>query len=268
MNPTPSNDLPENAQAYGKRIGQNFVKKFDAKEQSYNLNARGLQTGKAATAIAEMLYQCYKKEQETNCGELLNKWIAEHLWAIILLDYMPKLQKIWQYLYDNKYNKSHTLPYGDADGNIWVEYPKQISKWTDNRKILIHTSHCTMADDNTHIFMMDKDSALNTLEIRTVWPRQNLKGGYKVEKSEEYPNGWFSWGDDRDVKIPSLQTYRDRNFEYGYHDATDKGYVVTLQTIGEPKAKRADIYQQEIQHAVWLINIMENVIEDKVNTKP
>jgi hypothetical protein len=256
---------------YGKRIAERLIKKFSEPIPKGFLKAQGkdidkLSTDQASSAIASLLYHCYAHQQPSGCEELLTQWTEEKKWGLIVMDFIPKLKEIWQYLHDNKYTKKNGLRFGDLDGAIWVEYPKQLNSWPDERKIIIHRSYCTMADDNTHIFILNdgKYSSLsNTLHVRTVWPRQNSRGGYKCVKSKENPDGWFSWGDDRDIKIPSLRTYRDRNFEYSYQDGRDKGYTLTLKNKPCPSVEWAHHDQSKLQHALWIINHMKLITTDE-----
>lgn len=247
------------AKKHGKAVGKRLVIKYADTEPRPSGSIGGLQTDIASTAIAEMLYQCYKKSQEVGCQELLKKWIEEKFWGKIVEEQFPVLKEVWQMLHDRKYTKNNTCGYGDYDGSIWVEYPKE-----ETRKVIIHKSHCSCADDNTHIFIMEEGTFGTSIHIRTVWPRQNSRGGYAVEKSAEHPNGWFSWGDDRDIKVPSLNTYRKRDFVYGYSDCRDEGYVLTIDGRNlESRAERAGSMQSEIQHALWLIGNMKSWIEEE-----
>jgi hypothetical protein len=261
------------AYKYGKRIGRGIVKKYkdtpiSVKGKIYG--GKGLETDEASSAIAEILYNCYMEDQIGDCGKLLLEWTQEKLWGKVVLQSIPRLKTVWQYLHDNKHTKNNTLGYGDIDGSIWVEYPKQLNEWPDKRKLIIHTSHCTCADDNTHIFILNTESSFihDILHVRTVWPRQNSRGGYKVKKTKKNPKGWFSWGDDRDIKRPSLNTYRKRNFEYSYQDGRDRGYVLSLKYFGTPKIEWAHIHQSKIHQAIWLIDLMEDIVTDARSGQP
>lgn len=184
-----------------------------------------------AERIAENLYRQYNIEERggRECGNLLLEWIKEHFWGIVISKHIPIFEKVWTILDKKGYTKRNKFIYGDIDVGLWVEYPKNTSK-----KVIVSTRYCAMADDNTHIFILDKE-ILNWVKFRvaTVWPRENSKGGYKVKKSKKYPDGWFSWGDDRDIKIPSLNTYRKRDFHYGYYDCRDKGHCFFYKDYGQ-----------------------------------
>jgi hypothetical protein len=241
----------DEARKYGKRVAQNLIKKYHSIPYKHDGKIRdkdGLQTDVASAAIAEILFHCYMKEQGSDCGELLNKWIHEKLWGKIVVQYIPKLLEVWQYLHDNKYTKNNTLGYGDIDGSIWVEYPKQLKKWPDKRKIIVHTSHCTTADDNTHIFVINESeisSITQRLHVRTVWPRERSKGIFKWEL------------------IPSIHTYRKNNFRYRFGDGRDKGYTLTLKGGGTPSIDGASYYQGKIQHAIGIIERMKVITTDE-----
>jgi hypothetical protein len=239
----------DEARKHGKAIGKRLCKKYKA--TPYEIDGKmhkehGLNTDEASAAIAEILYQCYTYEQQSDCGELLNEWIHEKLWGKVITDYIPQLKEVWQYLHDNKYTKDNTLGYGDIDGAIWVEYVRQEEEWEDKRKIIIHTSHCSCADDNTHIFILNEEGVLGkVLHVRTVWPREKNKGKHKYKKQ------------------PSINTYRKNNFKFGYQDGRDTGYSLTLEGKGTPKVEWAHHYQGRIQHVVWLIDQMKLIITDE-----
>ncbi len=270
----------DSAVKYGKKVGNNLIKKFSAPKSKELLEAQGrcvdkytekdwpyhLATDQASSALAAILYHCHVTQQPSGCDRLLMEWTSNKMWGMIVADFIPKLQEIWQYLHDNKYTKNNQLGFGDVDGTIWIEYPKQLNSWPDERKIIMHHSSCSCADDNTHIFILDTGEFASmdiTLHVRTVWPRQNSKGGYRCVKSKEHPDGWFSWGDDRDIRIPSIRTYRDRNFKFSYQDGRDKGYTLSLKTKPTPSIDWANIYQSRIEHALWLINQMKNITTDE-----
>ena len=94
---------------------------------------------------------------------------------------------------------------------------------------------------------------------RTVWPRANYKGGYKVAKSEKHPDGWFSWGDDRDIKIPSINTYRKRDFEYFYKDCRDEGHVFTYEN---EKCDKASWHEKNISPALMYFRWHLDALQD------
>ncbi len=244
---------------YGAGVGKRFIKKYAAipvKHDGKIYHDKGLNTNEASTALAEILYQCYSKDQQADCGELLMQWSHDKFWGKVVMEYIPRLEKIWKYLYDNKRNKNNTMDYGDCDGSIWFEPIKQKDKWPDGRKVIINKSHCSCADDRTYIFILDTSRHVSlgkVLQIRTVWDRQ-----YQSPRHRNNP-----WGDDRDIDVPSLNTYRKRNFHYGYEDMRDEGYVLTLEeSCHIPKIEYAANYASKIQHALWLIRHMENIVDD------
>ncbi len=242
----------DEARKYGKAVGKRFVKKYKAipyEVDGKTYHEKGLETDDASAALAEILYQCFTVDQSEDCEDLLSQWTQEKLWGKIVKQYIPTLKEVWQYLHDNKYTKNNTLGYGDADGAIWVEYPRQEEKWPDKRNIIIHRSHCTCADDDTHIFVLDDSkwvSMFSGLHVRTVWPRENSRGIHKYRT------------------IPSINTYRKNNFKSFYGDDRDKGYVLTLKEVsGTPSIDGASLHQGRIQSAIYLIGQMKDIITDE-----
>lgn len=233
------------ARKYGKQVGKRITARY-ASDGIFSPKNKGLVTDSASEVLSEILFQCYKKGEEDGCHELLKKWVEEKFWGKIVTEHLPDFEALWQELRIKKHDKNNPFVYGDMSGSVWIERSK-------NKKIVIHKS-----PGRTHIFIMEKGVFGPTFHVRTVWPRENNKGGYAVKKSKKYPDGWFSWGDDRDVKTPSLNTYRKRNFEYSYRDCRDKGYVLTIDGMAlTPSVELGGHFQPEIEHALWLIKIMK-----------
>ncbi len=197
--------------------------------------------------IAEDLYHQYSIEEKSgeDCGKLLLDWIKENFWGIIVSKHIPTFEKVWKILNERGHTEKNKFVYGDIDVGLWVEYPKD-----KNKKVIISTTYCSMADDNTHLFILDK-LLPNWIRFRvaTVWPRENNKGGYMTK------DGWFYWGDDRDVKTPSLNTYRKRDYKYGYYDCRDKGHCILYENHGQDigRVEHAHYGEDEINHALWLL---------------
>ena len=243
------------AGTYGKRLGRNLAKKFNDlttyEDHKGETKIVGFGTDIASTALAEMLFKIQEVE-EKDCFNLLMQWTQEKLWAKMVVKEMPKMNEIWEFLYSNGYtskDKGHT--YGDIDGTIWAECVDIGGKY-DKLKIIIHISHCTCADANTHIYIMserlsyeDREFGDMKLHIRKVWPR---------EKKETWNKKY--------VAKPSLNTYKKNYYKLEYGDGRDKGYVLSIDDFGVvPKVDWAHIHEPEIQHALWLIGLMYGEIK-------
>lgn len=188
--------------------------------------------------MGDTLYDQYYVEENSEgsnsegCGDQMFEWVKARFWGRLVEDNMKIFHQVWKIL-DEKGNigKKHEYVYGDIDVGLWIEKVKNPL----DKKVIASTRYCSMADDNTHLYIMsgleyikEFPSFLN-YKCRTVWPRASYRGGYKVAVSEEYPDGWLRWGDDRDVKVPSINTYRSRDFNFSYGDCRDKGHVFTYE---------------------------------------
>ena len=141
------------ARNYGRRVGGNIYDKYNdlTEYEDYKGDKQvvGFGTDIASTAIAEMLYQISKKDRgREGCFNLLMQWTQEKLWAKIVMEKIPQLQEIWEFLYNNGYtNEKDGHSYGDADGRIWAEFIKGEEKFGEyeDKKIIIYTSYCCRA---------------------------------------------------------------------------------------------------------------------------
>lgn len=195
-----------------------------------------------AKRLAKSLYNACKFEEKRgeNCGKLLLQWIKECYWGIIVKEHLLVFDEIWWTLHERKHTKKNKFIYGD-DVGIWIEYPKN-----KNKRVVVSERYCSCADDNIHIFIYDK--SINPREyfnwdkfrVVTVWHRQiNNKLG-------------IDWGDDRNIDLPSLNTYRKRDFRYGYYDCRDKGHCLLYEAHNE-RVENAHWNESRIEHALWTL---------------
>jgi hypothetical protein len=224
--------------------------------------------------IAELLYCQYKAEENREggnsegCGDLMLEWIKSRFWGYIVADHIPVFHSVYDILKaKNHIGQKNCYTYGDIDVGVWIEKVKN----PDDKRVIASTRYCSCADDNTHLYILSGFASELYLDFRcrTVWPRQNSRGGYRVAKSDEHPTGWFSWGDDRDIKVPSINTYRKRNFEFGYNDCRDKGHVFTYtkSIVTGPRLDNPHWHEMRIPHALqglrWHLAALENYEENK-----
>lgn len=173
-----------------------------------------------ARKLSNSLYRAYKKEQPDGCQDLLLEWVDECFWGRIVAEHIPTFKKAHNLLVARGHTKSNKFVYGDIDVGVWYETVKDKKEHT-NRQVIVSERYCSMADDNIHIFVWD-DQKFDTIDMSafkavTVWPR------------EKKSISGIDWGDDRNIDIPSLTTYRKRDFDYGYNDGRDKGHIFRWQ---------------------------------------
>jgi hypothetical protein len=209
--------------------------------------------------IGEFLYCQYKKEDapaggedREGCGDLMLEWIKSTFWGLVVRDHLKIFEKTWQLLNDGKHiGKSNAFRYGDADVDVWIEKVKN----PQDKKVIASIRYCSMADDNTHLFIMTglklypQYPEFIKFLCRTVWP-QEKKGNYE-------------WGDDRSIEIPSIETYRKRDFEFSYRDARDKGHVFTYNQMfsNRPELDKPHWHENRISHGLrtlrWHLEVLE-----------
>lgn len=220
--------------------------------------------------IADLLYYQYiYEENDEGCGDLMLEWIKSRFWGLLVRDHIPIFEEIHQILTSKKnIDEKNRYTYGDVDVSVWVEKVKN----PKDMKVIASTRHCSGADDNTHLYILknskigipefDSKNMFLEFKCRTVWSRQNKRGGYRVAKSKEHPNGWFSWGDDRDIKLPSINTYRERDFNFSYGDCRDKGHVFTFKNFSGPELDHPDWHENRISHSLWCLRSHLEALKD------
>lgn len=205
--------------------------------------------GDNSKKIAELMYNsCFDLNSESMQYTLQRA--NDLFWGKIVKNYVPIFKELHDKLVQGKHNKSNPLSHGDCDVSVWYETSKRT-----HRKVIVSTRHCSCADDNTHIFILDdlpvdkKDGYwFGELMCATVWPRQiNRKGSYK-------------YGDHRDIEKPSINTYRQRDFEYGYKDGRDNNYCFKYRCIVEDTVESA--ISHRISNALWTLETDLEAVKD------
>ncbi len=170
--------------------------------------------------IAELLYNAYKA---SDCGNYMVERVKKLYYGMMVKDNIPKFLAVYDVLVANGHDAKNPYVYGDMDQGVWYEKsPDEITK------IIATERYCSMADDNTHIFILE-DYSCDRLGMKyesiyfrcmTAFPRQKSKS----KKSHQ-------WGDHRDIEQPSINTYRKYKFKYGYCDGRDETYCFNYETL-------------------------------------
>ena len=232
-------------------IGENM---FDIMEQSIELG--------------DHLYEEYQKQNDEGCNQLLIDWAKERFWGRVCEDHLPIFRSLWNKLNDNG-NVSYDsgLSYGDMDMTVWAE------TLNEDEKLIIVRHHCRCCDDNTTIFRLKEygcdledenlsedqlikiqkiDKHLLEFRVDTCWPDE-IKGDFG-----------YSWGDDRDIKYPSLETFRNRGFDYGYGDGRDNCHVLKFcYTHRGPNIEKAHWTEGRIILALDDIRWYESMFDEE-----
>ena len=139
--------------------------------------------------------------------------------------------------------------WGDIDHFYWVEpHPK--------KKIICVQVTCEARDDDTVIYMAPKEwhglKILNNFHARRCWRKQ------KKQK--------WNFGDLRDFKEPSINTYSRHCFELIYGDPRDTGYCFTLKYDhrDKPAAGGAMHFAGEMKSAIFKLEGLELVLKKPI----
>jgi len=183
--------------------------------------------------IADKLYEFYKL---SDSGSYMIERIKSRFYGNMVKDHIADFNELYAILEAGKHGSKNPMVTGDIDEGSWIEKAPD-----EHTRIIAIERYCSCADDNTHIFMLnelksevdptlfDHDPELAETMARfnnwtrfqgvTAWPRQSSKrGGHK-------------WGDHRDIEHPSIVTFRNHKFDYGYNDGRDEHYCFKYDSL-------------------------------------
>jgi len=181
-----------------------------------------------STIIANAVYKEYIKEKKRGCHDLFLDTIKEKLWGhIVKNEVLPLFDKLYNLLVEKEHtSRKKSFVYNDLDIEVWVE------KASETKRVIASISHCTFADANTHLYIHDNtlsELGMHKFIIVNVWPKET------PHKSNH------DWGDDRDIDRPSINTFRKRDFHYGYRDGRDNCHILKYTEYKDFISKRLDI---------------------------
>jgi len=180
--------------------------------------------------IAKSMYNLFTRETDRECSGYAIRLVNQEFWGLVVQDHVPIFNEVYKILQEKgNIGRSNKYVYGDIDVGVWVEPVKD-----KNRKVIASTRYCSMADDNTHIYITEHQDipVLFKFICKTAWPRQKKR-----------KTSWGVFGDHRDIDIPSIATYRKYDFKFGYNDCRDKGYVFKYTTILGPDVEYPENYE-------------------------
>jgi len=182
--------------------------------------------------IADHLYETYKLSPS---GSYMIERIKSRFYGNMVKDHIPDFNELYKILEAGKHGPKNPIVTGDMDEGCWIETAPN-----DHTRIIAIQRYCSTADDNTHIFILDElkseiDPTLFDTDPEmaetlakfnnwtrfqgvTAWPRQIKNRGY-------------NFGDHRDIKVPSISTFRNHKFNYGYNDGRDDHYCFKYDSL-------------------------------------
>ena len=181
-----------------------------------------------STIIADAMYKEYTKEKERGCHNLFLDTIKEKLWGhIVKHEVLPLFDKLYNLLVEKEHtSRKKSFVYNDTDIEVWVEEAAK------DKQVIASISHCTFADANTHLYIQEhkfSDMGMHKFIVVKVWPREITS------------NSTHEWGDDRDIDKPSINTFRKRDFHYGYRDGRDNCHILKYTEYKDFISKKCDI---------------------------
>lgn len=195
-----------------------------------------------AKKISDYLYDKYETASKKGLGIYTINRAKDLFYGKVVKNYIPVFDELFSLLVEKNHTKDNTYGYGDIDGDIWYEKCGKM-------EIVVDESHCTCADDNTRIYIKTNDYN-NAFLVVTAYPKQ------KKNK--------FHFNDHRDIDQPSIQTYRNYNFEFAYGDFRDETHVLkyTCTDYSGDKVEDAYVTENKISHALEnLVRIKDTIKE-------
>lgn len=201
-----------------------------------------------ARKLANSLYEAYKQEPSKRCGDLIIENVKNYFWGALVKDMLPIFDQIWNILHAKKHTKNNPFVYG-CDKSFWVEYPQEKDK-----KVIISKNYFGGGENNTYIYIRKYNAIMSDLRVASVWPRQI------IEKFDT------PFGDDRDISKPSLNTYRKKDYTFGYFDCRDMGHVLNYNKLTQ-SVENAHESEEKIKHSMWLLEIHLESLKAQYNEK-
>ncbi len=161
-------------------------------------------------AIGDKMYAFYK---HSSSGDYMIERIKSRFYGNMASDHIKYFNELYEILKAGGHGPKNPLLTGDADEGSWIE--KGPDEYT---RVIAIERYCSYADDNTHIFILNQvtDDWTKFLGV-TAYPEEEKSGN--------------TWGDHRDYKQPSIQTFRDHKFDFGYSDGRDKHYCFKYNSV-------------------------------------
>ncbi len=205
-----------------------LTKRIDQWDESDSL-ARGLGTHVAqllqnkwpndthhwAIAIAQMLIGVEDdKGSRHGCRDLLMQWMLEHYTGMLVMKAMLDIHNVHDTLRGFQYTQTDPLIFNDLDNEAW---------WipAEGKKVFVMQSQCRLK-----LVIMDSNLIMDKVHVRRLW--------YKFDEGR---NSELS-------KFKTLKWFKDHDWEPGYGDCRDDGYVLSYERMtygkGEKQAGKVD----------------------------
>ncbi len=198
-------------------------------------------TDRMATVLSAMLSNIELAERDPDCFDLLLSWTFERYWGVVVEKHIAIFQEAYDALKHLGHGPKNPLVWGDIDCGAWIEpHPK--------KQIIVSEIYCAARDDNTYLYMLEKNVLGYRFQGRTVWPRTK----------RVLPGTAWDY-----VDRASLHLYRKLGFEPNYNDCRDVGYCFSMDNhFDRPKVENAYHQPSAIKWALrHLCNLREVATE-------
>lgn len=222
-----------------------------------------------AVELGDILYDEYMKQQGEGCGQLVIDWAKDRFYGRLVESHIPMFDTLWNKLTDNgRVSYDSGLSYGDMDNTLWAE------RLNDKERIIICVNHCTCSDTPVTILRF-KDYPLGDEEAAKLGEEhakqlRDMFTEFRVDMvwSDEVKRVPACWGDHRDIIKPSLQTFRDCDFDYGYGDGRDNCHSFKFRYSHKgPNVDKASWHEGNIVRALddlkWWESMFDYELENE-----
>jgi len=234
--------------------------------QKYFPNERhNLEAPEVLAACLEM----FDLEDQKDAGQLYLEWLVDHYVGRKVAANLDDIKAIAETLKTKGFTEDNSYDYNDLDNRLF--YIPHANK-------LIF---CIETQNHRFIYILSTDTFHPKFHIRRYYDEYDFEGkkdNWGSREEESYLKGgirkaiisasWLSelWSDclpgNSYSQRPSLQHFKDCDFNLQYSDCRDDGYVLSYGDLISPRADRALFFYPEVKAAFFNLRVAASQLEE------
>lgn len=247
--------------AYDRKVQRREQRIKAAEEAAVSAISEYFPEGKSNLDAPQILAACielFDLGDKKDAGQLYLEWAVEHFVGRKVQANLEDIKAVYEALKAGGYTEKDYYEFNDMDNRLF---------YIPHRSKMIF---CAESQNNRFIYILETKYGGVEFHIRRYydeyhfdgakdkWQRRDEKVYHEKGIHEAIANAsWLSehWSDcvegNQYPDRPSLQYFKDRNFDPRYGDCRDIGYVLSYGEFTEPKADRAIFYYPEVKMAFF-----------------